>query len=44
LIEQAGGGAVTGAINVLDVPPTTALHQRALLFVGSAELQALATT
>jgi fructose-1,6-bisphosphatase I len=43
LIEQAGG-AVTGAINVLDVPPTTLLHQRAPLFVGSAELHALATT
>ena len=38
LIEQAGGLAVTGADVVLDVPPTTDLHQRAPLFVGSAEL------
>jgi fructose-1,6-bisphosphatase I len=38
LIEQAGGLAVTGADEVLDVPPTAALHQRAPLFVGSAEL------
>ena len=38
LIEQAGGLAVTGADVVLDVPPTADLHQRAPLFVGSAEL------
>ena len=38
LIEQAGGMAVTGADVVLDVHPTTDLHQRAPLFVGSAEL------
>ena len=46
LIEQAGGLAVTGADEVLDVPPITDLHQRAPLFVGSAEpvreLQAVA--
>ncbi|MGI4870930.1 MAG: class 1 fructose-bisphosphatase [Janthinobacterium lividum] len=44
--EQAGGIAVTGAAEVLDVPPTTDLHQRVPLFVGSAdmvrELQAVA--
>ena len=38
LIEQAGGMAVTGADVVLDVPPTADLHQRAPLFVGSADL------
>ncbi|WP_317164883.1 hypothetical protein [Hymenobacter ginkgonis] len=31
---------MTGTANVLDVPPTTELHQRAPLFVGSAELVA----
>ena len=44
--EQAGGVAVTGATEVLDVPPTANLHQRVPLFVGSAalvrELQAVA--
>ncbi|GAB2855956.1 class 1 fructose-bisphosphatase [Hymenobacter ruber] len=48
LIEQAGGMAVTGADVVLDVPPTADLHQRAPLFVGSAdlvkELQAVAAS
>ena len=38
LIEQAGGSAVTGAHLVLDVPPIADLHQRAPLFVGSADL------
>ncbi len=38
LIEQAGGVAVTGADVLLDVPPTSDLHQRAPLFVGSADL------
>ncbi|WP_151089106.1 class 1 fructose-bisphosphatase [Hymenobacter baengnokdamensis] len=36
--EQAGGVAVTGATEVLDVPPTADLHQRVPLFVGSSEL------
>lgn len=36
--EQAGGVAVTGAGEVLDVPPTADLHQRVPLFVGSSEL------
>jgi fructose-1,6-bisphosphatase I len=36
--EQAGGVAVTGAAEVLDVPPTADLHQRVPLFVGSSEL------
>jgi fructose-1,6-bisphosphatase I len=36
--EQAGGVAVTGADDVLDVLPTKDLHQRMPLFVGSAEL------
>jgi fructose-1,6-bisphosphatase I len=36
--EQAGGVAVTGADDVLDVPPTQDLHQRMPLFVGSSEL------
>ena len=38
ITEQAGGLATTGAAEVLDVPPTTDLHQRVPLFVGSAEL------
>ena len=36
--EQAGGAAVTGATDVLNVLPTPDLHQRVPLFVGSAEL------
>lgn len=40
LIEQAGGAAVTGSTTVLDITPTSDLHQRAPLFVGSAELVA----
>jgi fructose-1,6-bisphosphatase I len=38
IIEQAGGMAVTGADVVLDVHPNADLHQRAPLFVGSADL------
>ena len=36
--EQAGGVAVTGAADVLNVPPSQDLHQRLPLSVGSAEL------
>jgi fructose-1,6-bisphosphatase I len=38
LIEQAGGVAVTGADVVLDVVPSGDLHQRAPLFLGSADM------
>lgn len=38
MTEQAGGVAVTGPAEVLDVPPTADLRQRVPLFVGSAEL------
>ncbi|WP_216690298.1 class 1 fructose-bisphosphatase [Hymenobacter siberiensis] len=37
-VDKSGGMAVTGADVVLDVPPTADLHQRAPLFVGSADL------
>ena len=38
ITEQAGGVAVTGSDEVLDVRPTADLHQRVPLFVGSAGL------
>ncbi len=36
--EQAGGVAVTGSEEVLDVRPTADLHQRVPLLVGAAGL------
>ena len=37
LIEQAGGQAFNGTIDIMDIPPET-LHQRCPLFIGSTEM------
>jgi fructose-1,6-bisphosphatase I len=34
IVEQAGGGAITGPQRILDVQPTD-LHQRTPLYIGS---------
>jgi fructose-1,6-bisphosphatase I len=41
IVEQAGGAAIDGVREVLDIVPTT-LHQRTPLFIGSPEDVALA--
>ena len=36
IIQQAGGSATTGKINILDVVPKT-IHERSPIFLGSVQ-------